>query len=320
MTLREAITVYINHRRSEGAQGAGAEMILQALCRRLEEIDLKDIHANQISTFVNNPRTASVTRISKFSVVRCFLDYYSARQLMPPIALEKPPRRIAPRFPLIYTRSQIHALLKATKRCKEQLSGLDGATFRSILLVLYTTGMTVDEVLTLRQSGVNIKSKQLSLEGTFSRPARNLPIGRDLRTELKNYRDTKNRPGEEGALFFRRRDGQPIKQKNLRERLECLCRMAAVGVSQNGHSPRLQDFRYTFAVHRITDWVRQGAKLNVLLPALSTYMGYANLTKAEQFLTYVPERFRKDLHKLSPAIGLKHWRNEPELMKFLSSR
>ena len=38
--------------------------------------------------------------------------------------------------------------------------------------------------------------------------------------------------------------------------------------------PRLHDFRYTFAVHRLTAWHKHGADLNRMIPALSVYMGY----------------------------------------------
>jgi integrase/recombinase XerD len=318
MTLDEAVRDYLIFRRSEGSQGTSAESILRALCRQLGRQELKDIHANQISTFINDPQTLSVTRMSKFSVVRCFFDHYAVRQYIPFVSLERPPRMVVPRFPLIYTRNQIRSLLLTTRRCSVRAE-FDGTTFRMILLVLYATGMTVGEVLTLRQSGVDLQGRKLRLEGTFSRPARELAIGSDLRAELKLYKDNLKRISDHRMFFFRKLEEQPIRPKNLRERFDWLCRKAAIGVSPQGYPPRLTDLRYTFAVHRITGWVRQGVNLNSLLPALSTYMGYSSLTKAEQFLAYVPERFRQDLRKLSPATGQKNWRNQPDLMKFLSS-
>jgi hypothetical protein len=68
----------------------------------------------------------------------------------------------------------------------------------------------------------------------------------------------------------------------------------------------------------LNHWIKQRADLNELLPALSTYMGYASLTKAEQFLAYAPERFREDLRKLSPASGRRHRRDNPELLRSLT--
>ena len=79
MTLDEAVKDYLIFRRSEGSQGAGAEAILRTLCRQVGRQELKDIHANQVSAFINDPKTLSVTRLSKFSVVRCFFDHYAVR-------------------------------------------------------------------------------------------------------------------------------------------------------------------------------------------------------------------------------------------------
>ena len=71
--------------------------------------------------------------------------------------------------------------------------------------------------------------------------------------------------------------------------------MSGLSAASSGRPPRLQDFRYTFAVHRLKTWIETGANLSEMLPALSTYMGYASLLKAEEFLAYAPQRFRDDL-------------------------
>jgi hypothetical protein len=85
------------------------------------------------------------------------------------------------------------------------------------------------------------------------------------------------------------------------------------------YQPRLDDLRCTFAVHRITSWVRNGADLNRMLPALAAYMGQMGLGATERYLAMTPERFRKALNKLSPARSRNKWRNDPALMKFLVS-
>jgi hypothetical protein len=94
------------------------------------------------------------------------------------------------------------------------------------------------------------------------------------------------------------------------------------GIQRNdgtAYRPRMIDFRSTFAVHRISSWIKQGADLNRLLPALAAYMGTASLESSEKYLSLTPERFRKELSKLSPQRGRKHWRDDPALMRFLKS-
>ncbi len=59
------------------------------------------------------------------------------------------------------------------------------------------------------------------------------------------------------------------------------------------YQPRMHDLRATFAVHRLTSWLRQGGDLNRLIPALSAYMGQVGLGSSERYLKLTPERFRK---------------------------
>lgn len=105
-------------------------------------------------------------------------------------------------------------------------------------------------------------------------------------------------------------------------RLMELDRLRPAGIVRNDqtrYQPRLGDLRFTFAVHRITSWIRNGANLNRMLPALAAYMGQAGLGATERYLSMTPERFRNNLDKLSPSRGRKSWRNDKELMCFLTS-
>lgn len=95
-----------------------------------------------------------------------------------------------------------------------------------------------------------------------------------------------------------------------------------VGIQRSDGVPnqiRLQDFRCTFVVHRITSWIRNEADLNRMLPALAAYMGQVGLGSTERYLQMTPERFRKNVNKLSPGRGNGHWRDNKALMEFLAS-
>jgi len=68
----------------------------------------------------------------------------------------------------------------------------------------------------------------------------------------------------------------------------------------------MRDLRFTFAIHRIAAWIKEGADLNRMLPALSANMGLSRVTAIERYLTLTPERFKIELNKLSPQKGRKH--------------
>lgn len=61
------------------------------------------------------------------------------------------------------------------------------------------------------------------------------------------------------------------------------------GVTGTGQrSPRLYDFRHTFATHRLYHWMREGKDLNAMLPYLSAYMGHAQLSDTYYYIHLVP--------------------------------
>jgi site-specific recombinase XerD len=55
------------------------------------------------------------------------------------------------------------------------------------------------------------------------------------------------------------------------------------------YQPRLHDLRHTFAVHRLTEWYRQGADVQRLVHDLSVYLGHVRLAHTQVYLTMTPE-------------------------------
>lgn len=317
MRLTDAVSSYVDRRRSAGSPFVSGEITLRSLCKHCGNLDLDGLTAERIRMFLNGRECSPVTRVSKFSAIKCFVEYYSVRGQMPALLLQKPPKPARTSLPFIYTRTQVRLLLETSDTCQARASQLSGKTFYLILLLLYMTAGTLDEVLTLRWSCVDLTKRQLRLGTSHSRGQRAVPIGNDLRGVLVRHRAASSKVQKED-LVLRSADGRPINRTNLCERFQRLRSLAGLTKNATGRTPRLQDLRYTFAVHRLTSWIEGGESLNELLPALSAYMGYTSLTKAEQFLAYAPGRFRNDLKKLSPATNRKHWRDDAELMTALS--
>jgi len=66
------------------------------------------------------------------------------------------------------------------------------------------------------------------------------------------------------------------------------------------YQPRMHDLRYTFAVHRIANWLKQGADLKSFAAGLSGIYG-SGRTRLDRTLSHFDsERFSKQLSKLSP--------------------
>ena len=97
-------------------------------------------------------------------------------------------------------------------------------------------------------------------------------------------------PAGKDSTFLANRDGTPLIKGTVEDAFARLCRSAGVrGTDATGQSPCLHSFRYSFAVHRLTDWYRKGADVQRLLPVLSTYLGHAKLVHTQVYLSMTPE-------------------------------
>jgi integrase len=318
MRLTEAVATYVEARQLNGSPFRSSKLTLLSFCKHCGDIELCQVTANLVWSFTNSAACEPVTRVSKFSGVKCFLDYCHVRGQIPALPLRKPAKPHNTRSPFIYTRAQIASLLRNADRCQSKASELDAKTLRLLILLSYATGVTVQEAVRLRWSSVDLKKRTMAIEKSFLRAARTLPIGTDLARHLAQFRPWKRTSGECDFVLCGR-DGNTVDVANLKVRFGRLRVLAGLAEKVDGRVARLQDLRFTFAVHRLNHWIRRGDDLNRLVPALSTYMGYRNLTTAEQFLAYVPNRFKRDLQKLSPAKGRKAWAKDKELIAFLTS-
>src|SRR5262249_43345382 len=89
--------------------------------------------------------------------------------------------------------------------------------------------------------------------------------------------------GEHGAGFGAKRE----KEEGYRARVGIIGESACCLLCRARHK------RHTFAVHRVTEWYRQGADVQKLLPALSTYLGHISLESTQRYLTITPELLQR---------------------------
>jgi integrase/recombinase XerD len=322
MKLSEAVAHFVARRRSEGRLFVHNASVLKLLGSHCGDINLSELSADQIASYIHSQEISPTTRSTRYSIVNGFLTFYRVRGLMNLIQVQKPRWRRDSRLPIVYSQGQIRSLLNGATNITTKANCLgdemDGSTFRMILLVLYATGATVNEVVRLRRLNVDLKRKCIEFKGTPRHSCRKLPFGKDLSRELGAYIRTHCK-GSHDTLLFHFKSGREIKRSNLWSRFGRLCGMVGIPASREGHVPRLHDLRATFAVHRLTRALRAGQNLNDLIPALSTYLGSSVLTRAEHFLSFIPERYGADLEKLSSAKPRTHWRDKLELLNFLGS-
>jgi len=217
---------------------------------------------------------------------------------MPP----KPPRYENTFVPYIYSRNEIRRLVSdqvLTSSVRRPLAAPE--TLRALLLFLYGTGVPLGEAITLTRRSLDFAKQTLAVGRYEDTQKRVIPMGNDVRRLLSQYLASPIRVKVSSPYVFVARSGAPLKGHNLMYDFQNLRR--AAGIFRPGgpwRQPRMHDLRYTFAVHRITSWYKQGVDVQRMLPALAVYMGHGGMRPIHRYLSLTPEHFRKQVVLIKP--------------------
>jgi site-specific recombinase XerD len=262
----------------------------------------------QQSLFHLAPRS----RYNRFSVVRQFCEYLAGSD---PHSYVPEPLRVIPSSgahpPYIYTPSELQALLTATSKLPP-LSSLRPQTYRTLLGVLYSTGIRIGEAVALNLEDFRSAEQRLYIaEGKF-RKARWVPLSTSTCRVLQQYlhKRLQIRPRLSNSPLFLNQRSRRLHPCTVNQTFRSLLKQAGIP-HRKSTGPRLHDLRHTFAVHRLLAWYRDGKDVNARLPWLATYMGHVDFHSTQVYLRATPElveqvdrRFHNHyLHRVKPQGG-----------------
>jgi integrase/recombinase XerD len=322
MKVSEGLGPYLVKRRATGMVFERPEALITGFCRHVGDIEFNQLEIRHVLTYLDVPRTSTITWRTKYQMLLRFLEFWFYRGAMPDLLMPPPKPPVRQAFvPYIYSRVELRSLLKAIGQDQHKRErALDRKTLRTIILLLYGTGARMGEVINLSREDVNLKGRLITIGHPNSFRSRSIPIGSDLCGVLEEYLSWRSRKNFQSKHLFVTKSDSPVSKGRMTvdfHRLRTIAKVTRGDGSQQ--QPRLDDLRYTFAVHRITSWIRNGADLDRMLPAMAAYMGQMGLGATERYLAMTPERFRKALNKLSPTHSRNKWRNDTVLMSFLAS-
>lgn len=322
MNLLEAIRIYVAQKRTHGHLYVIHERRLIYLSRQVGDIPLDQISVRQILNHLDGPKTSPMAWKKKHEFLRAFFDFWLARGAI--TVSPMPPKRSArakTSVPYIYTQTEIKRLLQAARDyAKNNHRCIDSLTIYTFLIFLYGTGCFRSEAMRIRLKDVDLKRGTVSIHNRRVGKSRELPIGTDLKTILRKYLRVRRGRKSSDDHLFQTKQGKPFGNPTINKTFERIRLSAGIMRRDDAYyQPRMQDLRHTFAVHRISSWIKHGADLKRMLPALAVYMGQFGLGATERYLSLAPERFRPQLSQLGSKRKGKRWRDDTELMKFLEA-
>jgi len=271
---------FIRHLVSE--RGAAAHTVeaynrdILAFIKYCEEIACPEPERRHVEGFIGHVRsngksTRSIVR--NISALRGFFNFLllDGKITVSPLEDIDTPKFRAP-IPRVLSNDEMKGLLQAPDGQKMELRD------RTILELMYATGLRVSEVIKLKKSDINLDGGFVIAMGKRSKE-RVVPLGSYARDALKAYLESAKPPG---PYLFPNRQGKMISRQSIWK----IIRKYGL-VMHKGHvSPHT--LRHTFATHLLEG----GADLRTV----QVLLGHEDISTT-QIYTHVDSKRLKEIHK-----------------------
>lgn len=229
---------------------------------------------------------AASTLARKLAAIKAFYRFLTDERYLdsnPTEAMEAATKGL--HLPKVLTEDEVDLLLEAPN-----LGTLEGFRDKTMLEVLYATGMRVSELITLPMSNVNLQMQYIIAMGKGSKE-RMVPLGRTAVKYLEEYLD-RVRPhfvkeDEEEKTLFVNRMGTPMTRQRFYEIIEGYGKEAGILKKITPHM-----LRHSFATHLLN----HGTDLRVVQELL----GHADISTTQIYTHLDVERLRDIYDKTHP--------------------
>ena len=294
--LASTLARYVDLKRALGRRFSGATHTLKSLDRFLHEQADKflDLSAASFQAWCQTQgHLASGSRRKRMLEIYNFCLY--RRRTNPqcfvpdPAWFPKPHQCIRP---YIFSEQEVVRLLRAASELKRMSwSPLRPEVIRLALILLFTTGIRLGELLRLTLSDYDVGNVTLLIRESKFHKSRLLPLNGSIANEINRYlhaRAERELPlSADTALISNAiKGGRVYSARQLRDCMRYLLQQCSIFTSK-GPLPRIHDARHSFAVNALLRWYRQGADVGAKLPLLATYMGHVSIVSTHYYLHWI---------------------------------
>ncbi|MBP0596273.1 tyrosine-type recombinase/integrase [Paraburkholderia sp. LEh10] len=289
MKLADMVNAYINYERSRGLRFRSDIKELRSYCRAMGDVAVEEVRPESVLAFIAGSGPVTARWVQKYRILGRLYRYAIGRGLasVSPLPAQIP-RLPPPLTPHIYTVGELERLLMAT-----YVLPMQALTMRTLLLLLYGTGMRIGEALSLTIQDVDLQTCVLVIRNSKFFKTRMVPIGPRLATVLADYlwyRRRRPLPAGDSSAFFSTRTGHRLDYGWISKQFRRVRNAAGIRREDAArYQPRIHDIRHTAAVHRIIAWYRAGDDVQRLLPQLATYLGHVSISSTQQYISTTTE-------------------------------
>jgi integrase len=250
------------------------------------------------------PNESPATLKTRVGVIRQ-LALYMTRLGYPAYVL---PKNITPKgpcyTPYIFSNKEIAALFQRADACHYSAEvPLRHRMMPVLFRLLYGCGLRISEALNLRLQDVDLDTGVLTvIDGKFNKD-RLVPLSPENQQRCCDYVKEVHVFSDKNTFFFPAPNGHAVTKGNVYKNFRKFLWQARISHGGWGKGPRLHDFRHTFAVHCLRQWVLQGKDLAAYLPVLKTYMGHDSFRDTAHYLRLTAELYPDITAKVESTFG-----------------
>lgn len=286
---------FLGHKRALGHRYRHEAWLLQKLQWHVEQSGCRDLNAKCFGTWLasfqdHHPNT----RRKWYQIVRHFCEYRRRSEpecYLPPV--EGAAKRQPYVTPVILEPEQIGRMIGIASTLPEtNRSPLRGPALRLAIVLLYTCGLRLGELLRLKLSDIEARETVLHIRESKFHKSRLVPMSPSVTRELRAYLWKRRKvfaSVPNAPLLCNCHGGkvQPYSHPGLQCAINLLFDVAGIRDEHN-RRPRVHDLRHSFAIQALIRWYRNGADVQSCLPKLALYMGHVSIESSAYYLHWVP--------------------------------
>jgi integrase/recombinase XerC len=247
----------------------------QTLITQLSHLQIRSWLSQLMSEGVS---ARSISR--KISSLRSFFKFLMREELIlvnPMSKIQAP--KVEKKLPVFVEEKAMKTLFDGTLTKEDNADEAIGIQEDLILLVYYSTGMRLSELIQLKETDVDLYRMQVKVLGKRNKE-RIIPIPRELVASLESYLKEKSALGLANHYVFCLKNGEPWYPKKIYNLVKS--KLSQVTTIQK-RSPHV--LRHTYATHLLNN----GADLN----AIKELLGHANLSATQVYTHNSIERLKQ---------------------------
>jgi len=262
------------------------EQFFQFIISQFDAPELAAITPSMVRSWLAELKEDTITSKSinrKISSLKSFFNYQLKKGLLvktPMTTIISP--KVNKRLPMFVEQKNMDQLFQYL----EFSDDWQGKTERLVILLFYSTGMRLSELIHLKESQVDASYAQVKVIGKGNKE-RIIPINKDLVTQLKEYMQTKPLRLEGVLNLFVTDKGLPLSPRNVYGFVKS--KLSQVTTIQK-KSPHI--LRHSFATHLMNN----GADLN----AVKELLGHSSLSATQIYTHNTIEKLKEVFKKAHP--------------------